>query len=324
MDWIAFSYSLPSKEGSGPRVALWRRLRRLGALAIAGGVQILPARDDCVEALQWLAQEIRTANGEATVMRVARLEGFTDQQVVALFSAARAEDYRLIETHANELKRAVVDGKKIDISQVHDDLAKLRRQYADIARIDYFGCPEEKRVASLLGDIERALSPAAPADVSVPQAQIAAYRDKQWVTRPHPYVDRLACVWLIRHFIDSQAVIHYSNEAGPDEIAFDMDAGEFGHRGNLCTFEVMRLAFGWDDTGLQAIAEIVHEIDLHDNRYAWPEIPGIEALLKGWTQAGLSDSELESNGLSLFEGLYAAFSRGPAEQRNSLKGVEGG
>ena len=69
MKWIVFSYSLPSKGSSSPRVTLWRRLRRLGAVAPAGGMHILPQRDECLEAFQWLAQEIRQAQGEAVVFR---------------------------------------------------------------------------------------------------------------------------------------------------------------------------------------------------------------------------------------------------------------
>jgi hypothetical protein len=262
-----------------------------------------------MEAFQWLAQETRTTNGEAAVMRITQFEGLTDQQVVALFCAARVEDYRHIETHAADLRQNLADGKGMDVSQARDTLGKLRRRYAEIARIDYFECTEGRRVASLLNDIERSLSPAASAGHYVPHADVAQYRDKRWVTRPHPYVDRLACAWLIRHFVNPQASIRYSNRANQDEVAFDMNQGEFGHRGNLCTFETMKLAFGLESPGLQAIAEIVHEIDLHDDRYAWPEIAGIETLLSGWSMASLSDVELESKGVSLFEGLYSAFSR---------------
>jgi hypothetical protein len=68
MTWIVFSYSLPSKAQSSPRVALWRRLRRLGAISPTGGVHILPARDECLEAFQWLVQEVQQAQGEALVI----------------------------------------------------------------------------------------------------------------------------------------------------------------------------------------------------------------------------------------------------------------
>src|SRR5215210_1628131 len=93
MEWIVFSYSLPSKGTSSPRVTLWRRLRRLGAIAPAGGVHLLPAHDTCVEAFQWLAQEIRQAQGEAMVLHVTHVDGMSDQQIIARFQAARTEEY---------------------------------------------------------------------------------------------------------------------------------------------------------------------------------------------------------------------------------------
>src|SRR5512135_1692151 len=93
MRWVVFSYSLPAKSGSSPRVALWRRLRRLGAVSPTGGVQVLPERPECVEAFQWLAQEMRQAGGEAVVMYVQAFAGLTVQQLIEMFRAARAEEY---------------------------------------------------------------------------------------------------------------------------------------------------------------------------------------------------------------------------------------
>src|SRR5512135_7318 len=107
MNWIVFSYSLPGKSGSGPRVNLWRRLRRLGAISPAGSAQVLPARDECLEAFQWLAREIRQAHGEAIVMRVEQFEGMSDQQLIDLFHAARGEDYAGIERHIAELDKTL-------------------------------------------------------------------------------------------------------------------------------------------------------------------------------------------------------------------------
>lgn len=309
MDWLALSYSLPSKEGSSRRVALWRRLRRMGALAIAGGVQILPAREECMEDFQWLAQEIRSANGEASVMRVAQLDEPPDQQLVKLFYEARVKDYKEIEALASDLKQNITDGKEMDISRARDALRRVRQRYTDIARIDYFDCPEGRRIVVLLEDIERELSSAISVAISVPKVDITQYLNRKWVTRPHPHVDRMACAWLIRCFIDPKVFIRYSNHPEQDEVAFDMNQGEFKHFGNLCTFEVMRLAFSLESLALRPIAEIVHEMDLHDDRYVWPEIAGIERIIRGWGLAGLSDTELESKGISLFEGLHLAFSR---------------
>src|SRR5215212_2981326 len=104
MSWLVLSYSLASASTSSPRVTLWRRLRRLGAIASSGGVYILPTRDECLEAFQWLAQEIRQAQGEALLMRVESFEGLTDAQLVDLFYAARAKEYAEIDAQAQALE----------------------------------------------------------------------------------------------------------------------------------------------------------------------------------------------------------------------------
>lgn len=303
MNWLVFSYSLPSKARSSPRVAVWRRLRRLGAISVAGGAQVLPDRPECLEAFQWLAQEISNAKGEALVLRVDRFEGMTDQQLVDLFCAARTEDYREIGAQASKIEQSLKKAKPKNV-RVRSGLAKLRRQYAEIARVDYFNCSEGRRVALRLAAIEQLLSPAPANRSDVPSVPVTEYRGKRWVTRPHPYVDRLSCAWLIRRFIDPGASIRYSDQPEPSEVTFDMERAQFGHQGNLCSFETMRLTFGLDDPGLRAIAAIVHEIDLQDDRYSRPETIGVDTILEGWSRADLADSELETRGLALFDGLY--------------------
>lgn len=89
MSWIVFSHSLPSHVHSSPRVALWRRLRGLGAISPTSGIYVLPARQECIEAFQWLAQEVQHAKGEALVMRVEQFEGLADAQLIERFREAR-------------------------------------------------------------------------------------------------------------------------------------------------------------------------------------------------------------------------------------------
>jgi hypothetical protein len=209
------------------------------------------------------------------------------------------------------LEKAVSSKKKRDdLSALKDQFEKLRRHHSDIARVDYFECPEGLRVAARLARIEQSFSPRQSAPPQVPAAVIEEYRDKQWVTRPRPHVDRLACAWLIRRFINPKAVIRYAARPAPDEIAFDFDTegAQFGHQGSLCTFETMIRAFKLKELRLFAIAEIVHEIDLRDGYYLRPETVGIDVILNGWLMAGLPDAELEAHGVALFEGLYSALS----------------
>jgi hypothetical protein len=290
-------------------VALWRRLRRLGAVSPTGGVHILPEREECVEAFQWLAQEIRQAQGEALVMRVEQFDGLSDSQLIELFRQARDEEYGEIETQlvALEQTASALSGHE-EQSHLQDMLDKLRRRHAEIKRVDYFNSPAGERITTRLTALQHNLVAQKLTIADVPTALLAEYGDKCWVTRPRPHVDRLACAWLIRRFINPKAVIRYGFQPEPDEIAFDMTEAHFGHQGQLCTFETMIRAFQLNEPGLQTMAEIVHEIDLRDGQYTHPEQAGVEAILKGWLIAQLSDSELESHGIALFEGLYAKFS----------------
>lgn len=306
MNWVVFSYSMSAQSRSSPRVTLWRRLRRVGAVSPAGGVYVLPARDECIEAFQWLAQEIRQAKGEALVMRIEQFEGLTEGELTALFNTARAEEYAEIAAEITALEKA---SKPKERAGLHDAIEKLRKRQADIARVDYFGCPEGAQVAARLAELAQTLAPERAPAPQVAATNITTFRDKTWVTRPRPHVDRLACAWFIRRFINPKAVIHYSLHPKPNEIAFDMEKGQFGHRGNLCTFETMILAFGLNDNGLSALAEIAHEIDLRDGKYVRPAEMGIDFVLQGWLRARLSDAELEQRGVALFEGLYIYFSQ---------------
>ncbi|MBE7552500.1 MAG: chromate resistance protein [Anaerolineales bacterium] len=309
MPWTVLTYSLPSTPRSSPRVALWRRLRRLGAVSPTGGVHILPAEEECIEALQWLAQEIRQAQGEALVMRVEQFDGLTDAQLIERFQQARAEEYGEIETQLVALEQAANTLTDEERANFQDSLDKLRRRHADIKRVDYFSSPTGERIAARLAALQQSLVANQRTVVDVPTAAVAEYQNKRWVTRPRPHVDRLACAWLIRRFINPNAVIRYALEPEPGEISFDMSNAHFGHQGQFCTFETMVRAFQLVEPGLQTMAEIVHEIDLRDGQYTHPELAGVDAILKGWLIAAFSDAELEAHGLALFEGLYTMFSK---------------
>jgi hypothetical protein len=315
MQWVVFSYSLSSQAGSSARVAVWRRLRRLGTVSPAGGIHVLPAQDECVEAFQWLAQEVQQAQGEALILHVERFEGISDAQLVERFRRARAKAYAAVEAQVANLERRITARSSAkNRMRLREQLSKLCRQHAEIARVDFFDTPEGTLMASRLARLEQSLSPVDAPCVSLSAATAASYRGKRWVTQPRLHVDRLACIWLIRRFIDPDAVIRYTPPPEPDEIAFAMPDGTFGHWGNLCTFETMVAAFGLEDASLHRMGEIVHEIDLRDGRYVHPETAVIDAVLKGWLLMGFSDLDLEVHGVALFEGLYTAFARGEQNQ----------
>ena len=305
MRWIGLTYSLPSGSSSSPRVAIWRRLRHLGAASPTGSLYFLPFGEENQEALQWLAQEIQEAGGEALVLPIDRLDGKAEERLIELFRSARAEEYRKIVAETDEVQRE-------DRSEQRDHLEKLRRRFAEVSRIDFFQAPEGAEAAAALAKLEVGLGRGeSPAREGAP-VDPAKYQGRRWVTRPRPHVDRLASAWLIRRFIDPEAEIRYSETPEPDEVTFDMPNAELGHQGNHCTFETLIATFGLaGDPALRPLAEIVHEIDLRDGLSARPEIPGIDGLLRGWARAGWSDAELERHGAALFEGLYLSFRQAP-------------
>jgi hypothetical protein len=308
MKWVVFSYSLPS-QASTARVTLWRRLRRLGAISPTGSVYILPATDECVEVFQWLAQEVQQAKGETLVMPVEHFTGLDNSRLVVLFNQARQEEYEAIAHQLNELAQQIESDDTAEAGHYLSILDKLQKQYAEVARIDYFQSPQRPLVEAQLNRIRQKLAPADLTQPDITPVASAHYRDRLWVTRPRPHIDRLACAWLIRRYINPQAMIRYSLEPQPGEVTFDMNQAEFGHQGNLCTFEVMTRAFTLNEVALSFLAEIVHEIDLRDGRYQRPETAGVDAILQGWLLADMSDAQLETQGIALFDGLYSSFTK---------------
>jgi hypothetical protein len=316
MKWLVFSYSLPTKGGSSSRVTLWRRLQNLGALDLTG-VYVLPQNTETIEAFTWLSQEVQTAGGEGIVMQVESFSGLTDKDITERFNGERVKDY---QTLVEEINLYPKTSSQLGLSERSKSLAKLRRQFADITRLDFFSSPTKGQVAQMLTHLEQSLkTPSSPVQIKLVKRE--DYQDKIWVTRPQPYVDRLASIWFIRRFIDKKAAIRYRDEAKPpdkieppdktkrpdkiklNEVSFDMTGATFRHTGTLCTFETMLVAFSLKETALQKMAAIVHELDLQ-TYYTHPETSGIEAILKGWQKLGLADKELETRGISLFEGLY--------------------
>ncbi len=307
MKWIAFSYSLPTDKGSN-RVAVWRRLRRLGVVALPGGVNVLPANEECLEAFQWLAEEIRQAGGEALLTHVEAFAGWEDAQIIELFRRACREEYAELEAQATALQSAPPAGADEEaLAQYRETLRRLFRRLEDTKRTDYFHCAEGLQVAAHLERIQRLLRPVSESASPIAPVELASLRNRVWVTRPHPYVDRLACIWLIRRYVDDQARIEYADAPQADQIAFDMEGAAWSHRGNLCTFEVLLAALDLRDPALDQIARIVHEIDLGDESTLLPEVAGVRRILDGWVHSGLDVSELERRGAMLYEALYQAF-----------------
>ena len=133
----------------------------------------------------------------------------------------------------------------------------------------------------------------------------------RWATRRSPHVDRTACAWLIARFIDEDPDFLFVDD--PDDVPadatpFDMRGAELSHHGGECSFEAFLRRYELKDPVLDAIARIVHEADLEDERYEAPEARGLDVLLRGLSLTNGDDEVLRISG-SLYDGLYEYLKR---------------
>jgi hypothetical protein len=128
----------------------------------------------------------------------------------------------------------------------------------------------------------------------------------KWATRKHCHVDRAACAWLIRRFVDEDAEFVFvdgPSEVPADATPFDMRGVELSHHGGDCSFETFLRRYDLDDPVLWDIARVVHEADLADERYDAPEAAGLDVLLRGLSMTNDDERMLELTA-PLFEGFY--------------------
>ena len=288
--WLLLLFRLPATH-QAERVAIWRKLKRSGAIQIQTSTYALPDEPARYEYFQWLTKEIRDAGGDATLVRAREIEGLPDDKLVNLFNSARAKDYALL---AKQLQRLLTRGKKVD------EVERIRKQFRDIRERDFFDSPHAQDVEMLLHKIEKTAK--APARVNPKN-----YRNKIWLTRPRPEIDRVGSAWLIRKFIDPNAKFIFNGKAStyPKAVSFDMLDAEFSHQGEDCTFETLTRRFAIRDKIVRKIGEMIHDADLDDTRFQRVEAIGIDRVLKGWAKQGLTDEQILRHGFECFDALYA-------------------
>ena len=133
----------------------------------------------------------------------------------------------------------------------------------------------------------------------------------RWATRAGVHIDRAACAWLIRQYVDRDAEFVFVTD--PDEVPadatpFDMRGVALSHHHGDCTFETILRRYDLTDPVLWRIAEVVHEADLDDDRYDAPEAAGLDAVLRGLSMTG-TDQQTLAIGEAIFAGLYEFYRR---------------
>jgi hypothetical protein len=295
--WLLLLYALPTGHNS-LRVSLWRKLKKAGAVSLKASASLLPDTPEHYELFQWFTKQITDGGGEATLIRARSIESMSQAQVVALFNGARGEDYHELAEALNTLLRVK---RKKTTGQTDAELDRLRGRFAEIQKIDYFDCPRAHDVQMLFRRAEGLRHTKEPRTAPLKRAD---YRGRTWLTRPHPQIDRVGSAWLIKTFIDPAAKFVFSTKVQdfPTAVPYDMAGVELTHQGDDCTFETLLKRFGIRDKALEKIAEMVHDADLHDDKFRAPGAEGIDRLLAGLARLGWPDQKILEHGFICFEG----------------------
>ena len=296
--WLLLLFSLPTNRNT-ERVAVWRRLKKMGAVQIKTSTYLLPDEPAQYEQFQWLAKQIRDYGGDSTLVRAHEIEGLTKERVIAIFNDARAKDYSELR---KSLQSFIARQKKMDAEEAGSELERFTRRFREVRAVDFFDSPRGHDVAMLL---RRAEGPKRSRQLEI--LDVKQYQGKTWLTRPRPEIDRVGSAWLIARFIDRKPKFVFAStlDAIPGAIPFDMLDAEFSHHGNHCTFETLTKRFAFSDKSLVKIGEMIHDADLDDARFQRVEAVGIDRVLKGWAKEGLPDQEILRRGFECFDALYA-------------------
>ena len=316
--WLLLIHQLPPKPDYF-RVKVWRRLQRIGAVAIKSSVYVLPYTDQASEDFQWLRREIVAGGGEASVCQAAFVDGLSDGQIEALFRTQRDAEYAELARTADALGDGGGGGREWDT-----EAARLETRLAEIASLDHFGAGGRRVAEAAVArarERRKALIPsrgaarAAPGRANPTRGGTGAHT---WVTRAGVHVDRIASAWLIRRFIDPAARFRFvatqAYAPAPGEVRFDMFEAEYTHEGDRCSFETLVGRFGLKDPALTVLSEVVHDIDCKDGKFGRDETAGFERMINGIVRRHPTDEARLERGAALLDDLYEAFG-GPGGTR---------
>ncbi len=321
--WSLLLVTLPTQPNA-VRLRIWRALKALGCAALRDGAYLLPASH--VAALDALATEVRSHGGTASVLCLAPRDAAQSAEWPALFD--RSDGYAAWRETAAALQQALPG---LGETEARRRLRGMADALATLRATDYFAGaaaePAAADLAGLRGALDSRFSRGEPqptAAMALPRLDREAFQGQRWATRARPWVDRLACAWLIRKFIDRRPEFIWLADRSalpdgvpdtppvtprtttpPGALGYDYDGARFSHVGALVTFEVLIVQFGLaDDAPLRRIGSVVHCLDA--GGVPVPEAAGLEGLLAGLRELHADDDALAAAAAFLFDALYAA------------------
>lgn len=307
MNWWLLILSLPTDNATA-RMRAWRALKAAGAAVLRDGVYLMPARDDCRARLAAVADDVQASGGTALVVRA---EEPAEGGFAALFDRSAAYAALLQEIAAAQA------GLEAETAQATLKQArKLRRSLAAVVDTDFFPDAVQGQAEAALKALEQAAHqlrfPGEPVAMAgeVARRDPADYQGRRWATRRRPWVDRLACAWLIRRRIDPAAQLLWLDapqDCPADAVGFDFDGATFSHVGPRVSFEVMLAAFGLETPALLRFGALVRFLDVGGRPP--PEAGGIDSVLAGLRDTIADDDQLLAAAGAIFDGLLATFDK---------------
>ncbi|MEA2490071.1 MAG: hypothetical protein QOH21_1863 [Acidobacteriota bacterium] len=306
--WLILVHRIPPRP-LYLRAKMRQRLADAGAVAVKNAVYLLPHGSEALEDLQWIAQEIVTGGGDAHLFEGDFVDGVANDAATAQFTAARNADYEALAADAHAAMKAARSAAAV--AELASGHARLVRRLEEIRRIDFFDAEQRAAAEEALAAIETRLEKDRKEETRMLKAK-PELRGKTWVTRPGVKIDRMASAWFIRRFVDPKARFRFVDPAASKkegELRFDMVGGDYTHEEDRCTFETLIGRVGLPDKGVRAIAEIVHDLDLKDGKYARDEAAGVRMLLDGLMARTENDEERIERALVIFDDLHEALGR---------------
>ena len=319
--WSLLLLTLPTQPNA-VRLRVWRSLKALGCGALRDGAYLLPTEHEAH--FESVAEEVRAHGGSATLLRTAARDEAQQGEFAALFD--RGEAYAAWQ---REAKAAVVGWAGSSEPEARRALRTQADALAELQRIDYLPGPAAKEAAAELAALRIAFDarfsrgePKSAAEQTIERLERSRFQGRRWCTRERPWVDRLACAWLIGRFIDERPQFLWLKDptrTPRGALGFDYDGARFTHVGGKVTFEVLVLSFGLErDAALARLAAIVHFLDA--GGIPVPEAPGLEAVLAGLQALHADDDALAAAAGAVFDALYAA-AGAAASRKAAAKGA---
>jgi hypothetical protein len=312
---VALFTTLPTQPGA-LRLRVWRALKTLGCGSLRDGVYLLPREQAAL--FEPLVADIHAHGGQACVLDLAARDDDTGAGLLALFD--RSEAYAGWRADAQALATAL---PTLPETEARRRWRRVAEALQALHRIDYLpgaaSAHAQAELDALRQDLDARFVQGEPATrdaQDIPRLDHRQFQGKHWATRARPWVDRLACAWLIRRFIDPKAhFLWLADPAGStppprEALGFDYDGARFTHVGARVSVEVLAFSFGLDaDPRLQRVARAVHFLDV--GGIPVPEAAGLEAVLAGLRAVHADDDQLTQAAASVFDALYAAPGESP-------------